>query len=103
MMPISDDLLDKLGTYFVHHSIDSRYGIPFEKFIEMHQSGIWTAYLAWKEVRDLNRKQRLRVCCNLLQLASTAQSEQLRRCFENQYMNTKSRLNEKQPITAPTP
>ncbi|WP_157259341.1 hypothetical protein [Paenibacillus sp. GM2] len=44
----------------------------------------------------MNRKQRLRVCCNLLQLASTAQSEQLRKCFGDQYLNTISRLNEKQ-------
>ncbi|WP_199925705.1 hypothetical protein [Paenibacillus bouchesdurhonensis] len=51
----------------------------------------------------MKRKQRLRVCCNLLQLANTAESEQLRRCFGVQYLNTISRLNEKQLTTAPTP
>lgn len=46
MMPIPDDLLDKLGTYFVHQSINVRYGVTFEKFVELHQSGAWMAYLA---------------------------------------------------------
>lgn len=45
-MKVSDDLLDKLGTYFVHQSINVCYGITFEKFIELHLSGAWTAYLA---------------------------------------------------------
>ncbi|MNO23006.1 hypothetical protein D3C76_127980 [compost metagenome] len=51
----------------------------------------------------MGRKQRLRVCCNLLQLANTAQSEQLRKRYGDQYLSTLSRLNEKQPMTAPTP
>lgn len=45
-MKVSDDLLDKLGTYYVHQSINVRYGITFEKFVELHQSGTWEAYLA---------------------------------------------------------
>ncbi|MNO32462.1 hypothetical protein D3C76_224510 [compost metagenome] len=51
----------------------------------------------------MGRKQRLRVCCNLLQLANTANNEQLSKCYGDQYLCTLSRLNEKQPITAPTP
>ncbi|GAA0382442.1 hypothetical protein [Paenibacillus motobuensis] len=45
-MLIPDNLLDKLGTYYVHQSINVRYGITFEKFVGLHQSGVWTAYLA---------------------------------------------------------
>ncbi|MFC3788312.1 hypothetical protein ACFOQM_05860 [Paenibacillus sp. GCM10012307] len=41
-----DDLLDKLGEYFVYHSILDRYGVTFEQFLGKVRAGIWEAYLA---------------------------------------------------------
>ncbi|MBB5149979.1 MULTISPECIES: hypothetical protein [Ureibacillus] len=33
-MKINDELLEKLGVYFVYHDIYNRYGITFETFVE---------------------------------------------------------------------
>ncbi|WP_281170088.1 hypothetical protein [Paenibacillus pinihumi] len=41
-----DDLLDKLGEYFVYHSIGERYRITFEQFLGKVRAGTWEAYLA---------------------------------------------------------
>lgn len=41
-----DELLEKLGTYFVHFEIHSRYGISFEQFIAKVREGVWEAHLA---------------------------------------------------------
>jgi hypothetical protein len=43
---IPDDLLDRLGTYFVHFRIAERYGITFEQFVWKVLNGTWEAYLA---------------------------------------------------------
>lgn len=40
MKPITDELLDKLGNYFVYHRIYERYGMPFETFVDRWQRGI---------------------------------------------------------------
>lgn len=43
---IDDDLMDKLGTYYVYFRIRERYGITFERFLEKWSEGTWEAYLA---------------------------------------------------------
>ena len=37
---IDDELLDKLGVYFVYHQVYDNYGIPFEVFVERWMRGI---------------------------------------------------------------
>lgn len=39
-MKINDELLDRLGIYFVYHKVYERYGIAFETFVDRHQRGI---------------------------------------------------------------
>ena len=39
-MPIDDELLDKLGVYFVYHDVYTRYGITFESFVDRWRRGI---------------------------------------------------------------
>ncbi len=39
-MKIDDEILDKLGTYFVYHDIFNRYGITFETFVDRWLRGI---------------------------------------------------------------
>lgn len=39
-MKINDELLEKLGIYFVYHDIYNRYGITFEMFVERWLKGI---------------------------------------------------------------
>ncbi|MEI7027130.1 hypothetical protein [Paenibacillus sp. y28] len=43
---MSDERLDKLGDYFVYHSVNARYGLTFEEFVARVQLGTWEAYLA---------------------------------------------------------
>lgn len=38
-MRINDELLDKLGVYFVYHQINERYGITFEIFVDRWTRG----------------------------------------------------------------
>ena len=45
-MPIPDELLDKLGTYFVYFRIRDRYGITFERFVCMIEAGTWEEVIA---------------------------------------------------------
>lgn len=45
----------------------------------------------------MNRKQRVRVCGNILKLMEKVESEQLREHYRQQYVRTASRINEKQP------
>jgi predicted RNA-binding protein (virulence factor B family) len=33
--------IDKLGTYFIYHNIKERFGITFEIFVTMVDSGRW--------------------------------------------------------------
>lgn len=40
-MSISDETIDKLGTYFVHFNIHARYDIPFHRFVDMVSTGQW--------------------------------------------------------------
>lgn len=39
-MKIDDDILERLGVYFVYHEIYERYGISFESFVERWSRGI---------------------------------------------------------------
>jgi hypothetical protein len=39
-MKINDELLEKLGIYFVYHDIYNRYGITFESFVDRWVRGI---------------------------------------------------------------
>lgn len=39
-MRINDEMLDKLGTYFVYHEVYERYGITFESFVDRWSRGI---------------------------------------------------------------
>lgn len=39
-MRINDELLDKLGIYFVYHEVYNRYGITFESFVDRWTRGI---------------------------------------------------------------
>ncbi|WP_267890502.1 hypothetical protein [Paenibacillus bouchesdurhonensis] len=41
-----DELLDRLGTYFIHYSVLERYGITFGVFLDKYLAGTWTPYLA---------------------------------------------------------
>ncbi len=40
LMRIDDEMLDKLGTYFVYHEVYNRYGITFEIFVDRWVRGI---------------------------------------------------------------
>ena len=40
-MRVSDETIDKLGTYFVHFNIHARYDIPFHRFVDMVSTGQW--------------------------------------------------------------
>lgn len=39
-MKIDDEILDKLGVYFVYHDLYNRYGITFETFVKRWSKGI---------------------------------------------------------------
>lgn len=39
-MKINDDILERLGVYFVYHAIYENYGITFETFVERWMRGI---------------------------------------------------------------
>ena len=39
-MKIDDDMLDRLGSYFVYHEVYNRYGITFESFVDRWSRGI---------------------------------------------------------------
>ncbi|MEK3722267.1 hypothetical protein [Paenibacillus sp. FSL H8-0034] len=43
---MSDEMLDRLGQYFVYHQILERYDIRFEQFVQKVRAGTWEAYLA---------------------------------------------------------
>lgn len=38
---MNDELLDKLGTYFVYHNIQERHDITFEQFVKQYMRGEW--------------------------------------------------------------
>lgn len=38
-MKIEDDLLEKLGVFFVYHDLYNRYGITFENFVYRYLRG----------------------------------------------------------------
>ena len=42
---MSDERLDKLGKYFCHFEIHSRYSISFERFIKLVDMGAWSDYV----------------------------------------------------------
>lgn len=44
-----DDRLDKLGTYFCHWNIGSRYAVTFERFIKMVNNGTWSEFISHGE------------------------------------------------------
>jgi hypothetical protein len=39
---VSDERLEKLGKYFCHFDIRSKYGISFERFLSMVENGTWS-------------------------------------------------------------
>ena len=39
-MKINDELLERLGIYFVYHAVYEKYGITFENFVERWLRGI---------------------------------------------------------------
>lgn len=41
---VCDIKLEKLGQYFCHFEIHSRFGITFERFISIVESGQWSEY-----------------------------------------------------------
>lgn len=43
---MSDETLDKLGTYFVYHNVLMRYQITFERFLKRVENDVWEAWLA---------------------------------------------------------
>ncbi|GKS14741.1 hypothetical protein YDYSY3_57410 [Paenibacillus chitinolyticus] len=43
---MSDELLDKLGNYFVHYGIAQHHGITFERFIREYDNGTWTLWIS---------------------------------------------------------
>lgn len=45
----------------------------------------------------MKKRQRVRVCGNLLMLLEQAKSDRLRELWRRQYFNTASRINENQP------
>lgn len=52
---MSDESLEKLGTYFVHLNIYSRFGIPFHRFIMMVQQDVWKGYIvAFEDVSRMS-------------------------------------------------
>lgn len=46
---------------------------------------------------EMSRKQRLRICCNLLQMVQTAKSDKLRKSYRNQYDQMVSRIKQNNP------
>lgn len=38
---MTDELIEKLGTYFVYHKLREKYGWTFEQFVEKWKSGVW--------------------------------------------------------------
>lgn len=38
--PVSDELLEQLGDFFVNYQIGMRYHITFERFVSLVQDGI---------------------------------------------------------------
>lgn len=48
MYSISPEALDALGEIFVHLKIGERYGISFEKFVQLKLEGKWEAYVSDK-------------------------------------------------------
>lgn len=45
-VPVTDDQLDRLGTFFEHFNVHERYGLTFEQFVHKVQNGVWEAWLA---------------------------------------------------------
>lgn len=37
---MNDEMLDRLGVYFVYHDVYNKYGITFENFVDKWQRGI---------------------------------------------------------------
>ena len=45
-LAVNDEMLDRLGTYFVYHNVYNRYGITFESFVDRWQRGIIQLYVS---------------------------------------------------------
>lgn len=41
-----DDPVDRMGKLFVAMKIRERYGINFDRYVELVQSGVWKEYVA---------------------------------------------------------
>ena len=44
-MRVNDDMLERLGVYFVYHNLYERYGITFESFVDRWERGINSLYV----------------------------------------------------------
>lgn len=53
---MSDETLDKLGRYFVHFDISKRYGLTFERFLQLVTNGQWGEVIGKVSVLDFRRK-----------------------------------------------
>lgn len=42
---MNNDRLDKLATYFIYFNIRERYGMTFERFVEVVNRGGWSEYV----------------------------------------------------------
>ena len=42
-MQINDEMLERLGVYFVYWNVREKRGLTFEQFVERHQRGTWEA------------------------------------------------------------
>lgn len=42
---MTDEMLDKLATYFIYHKVLERYGMTFESFVDRWQRGILDMYI----------------------------------------------------------
>lgn len=44
---MSDELIDRLGSYFVYHNIRERMAITFERFVNIYLNGRWGDYIGY--------------------------------------------------------
>lgn len=42
---MTNERLEKLGKYFEHFAVRKRFGLTFEQFIKMVDSGRWTEFI----------------------------------------------------------
>ena len=53
---MSDETLHKLGTYFVHFDVLKRYGLTFERFLQLVTIGQWGEVVGGTQTMEFSRK-----------------------------------------------